>query len=63
MVTEFPERFQRLLAGPMWSGLDQQEIRDPMKVKKIMTLGYTDITLPVEPSSISYKHKRKKDKN
>lgn len=63
MVTEFPERFQRLLAGPMWSGLDQQEIREGMKVKKIMTLGYTDITLPVEPSSISYKHKRKKDKN
>ena len=26
MVTEFPERFQRLLAGPMWSGLDPQDI-------------------------------------
>lgn len=21
MLTEFPERFQRLLAGPMWSGM------------------------------------------
>lgn len=33
MLTEFPERFQRLLAGPMWSGLDPQDIRDPMKAR------------------------------
>ena len=32
MVTEFPERMQRLLAGPMWSGLDPQDMRDPLKV-------------------------------
>lgn len=32
MVTEFPERIQRLLAGPMWSGCGPQDIRDPLKV-------------------------------
>ena len=32
MVTEFPEQMQRLLAGPMWSGLDPQDMRDPLKV-------------------------------
>jgi len=32
MLTEFPERRQRLLAGPMWSGCDPQDIRDPLKV-------------------------------
>ena len=35
MLTEFPERFQRLLAGPMWSGLDAQDMKDPTKVKQI----------------------------
>lgn len=64
MVTEFPERFQRLLAGPMWSGLDPQDIRDPMKVKqKITSLGYNYITIALEPSAINYKQKRKKDNN
>ena len=32
MITEFPERMQRLLAGPMWSGCSPQDIRDPLKV-------------------------------
>ena len=32
MVTDIPEKFQRLLAGPMWSGLDPQESRNPLKV-------------------------------
>jgi len=32
MVTEFLEQMQRLLAGPMWSGLDPQDMRDPLKV-------------------------------
>lgn len=41
MVTEFPERFQRLLAGPMWSGLDPQDIRDPMKVRQKLQVGVT----------------------
>lgn len=41
MVTEFPERFQRLLAGPMWSGLDPQDIRDPMKVKQKLQVWIT----------------------
>ena len=34
MLTEFPERFQRLLAGPMWSGMDPKDMRDPMKGNK-----------------------------
>lgn len=38
MLTEFPERFQRLLAGPMWSGLDPQDMKDPMKVKEMHEL-------------------------
>ena len=35
MVTEFPERIQRLLAGPMWSGVDAQDIRNPLKVRRL----------------------------
>ena len=38
MLMEFPEWSQRLLAGPMWSGLDPQDQKDPMKVKHIYKL-------------------------
>ena len=32
MATEFPEWMQKLLAGPMWSGCDPQDIGDPLEV-------------------------------
>jgi len=32
MATEFPGRFQKLFAGPMWSGLDQSDVKNPLKV-------------------------------
>ena len=32
MLTEFPTRFQRLFAGPMWSGAAKDDIRNPLKV-------------------------------
>ena len=38
MLTEFPERFQRLLADPMWSGLDPQDQKDPVKVAHVFQL-------------------------
>lgn len=35
MLTEFPRRFQRLFAGPMWSGPEKEDIRNPLKVNLI----------------------------
>jgi len=32
MLAEFPMRFQRLFAGPMWSGTDKQDFLNPLKV-------------------------------
>lgn len=33
MLAEFPTRFQRLFAGPMWSGAAKDDIRNPLKVR------------------------------
>ncbi|XP_028512968.1 uncharacterized protein LOC114574477 [Exaiptasia diaphana] len=33
MATEFPGRFQKLFAGPMWSGLNKSDVRDPLKAR------------------------------
>lgn len=35
MLTAFPTRFQRLFAGPMWSGAEKEDIRNPLKVNLI----------------------------
>lgn len=32
MMTEFPGRFMRLFAGPMWSGQPCENRQDPRKV-------------------------------
>ena len=38
MLTEFPSRFQRLFAGPMWSGSAKEDIRVPIKVIVFLVL-------------------------
>lgn len=32
METEFPSRFKRLFAGPLWSGQGKNAVKDPQKV-------------------------------
>ena len=38
MVTEFPGRFMRLFAGPMWSGQSCENRQDPRKVFTLYTV-------------------------
>ena len=39
LTTEFPGRFQRLFAGPMWSGLEKGDVGDPLKVSWNLSAG------------------------
>ena len=35
MGAEFPERFKRLFAGPMWSGMNKEDVGKPDKVLQL----------------------------
>ena len=41
MGAEFPERFKRLVAGPMWSGMKKEFVGKPDKVWQLFLHVYT----------------------